>query len=79
MLLQHSISTVSAQKLKPIYNITVHEIKIIVALNVAKIVGAIRHQYATRVEKNWFLLGREVKKVFIGITQNQILTSTLLV
>ena len=35
-------------QLMPIYNITVHENKIYVALNVAKAVGAIRHQHASR-------------------------------
>ena len=33
----------------PIYNITVHGNKIYVALKVAKVVGAIIHQHATRV------------------------------
>ena len=46
MLFRYSMSI--TQQLMPIYNITVHKNKTNVALNVVKIVGAMRHQHATR-------------------------------
>ena len=47
-MLWHSMTI--AQQLTPIYNISVRENKIYVALNVAKAVGAISQQHATRAE-----------------------------
>ena len=48
MFFRHSMNI--TQQLMPIYNITVHENKLYVALNVAKD-GDRRHQHVTRVEK----------------------------
>ena len=48
MLFRYSMSI--TQQLMPIYNITVHKNKTNVALNVAKNVGAMRHQHATRAK-----------------------------